>query len=62
MQNYYEVNVTLNGRHLFATSPRSVQTEEELEKVSEIFKEKFPSEEGFEVTVQYWRTVGTEIK
>ena len=44
---YYEINVALNGRHLFATAERSLTTIEETKKVYKLFKEKFPESEGY---------------
>jgi hypothetical protein len=48
---YYEINVSLNGVHFFATSPRSITSKAELKKVYAIFKEKFPASEGYKLTV-----------
>lgn len=62
MGNYYEINVSLNGRHLFATAARSITTKSDLVKVFKIFKEKFPEEEGYCLTMTYWSTEGTIIQ
>lgn len=55
---YYEINVSLNGRHLFATAERSVTDNHKLQKVYKLFMEKFPEEEGYKVTVEKWEKVG----
>lgn len=47
----YEINVSLNGKHFFATHERSIRTTWELTKVLNVFKEKFPPEEGYKITV-----------
>lgn len=49
--SHYEINVALNGKHLFATAPRSLQTENEARKLYKLFKEKFPKSEGYEMSV-----------
>ena len=58
MQSYYEINVSLNGRHLFATAERSCTIRCEYEKVLNILKRKFPESEGYEVTATYWNCTG----
>ena len=62
MQNYYEINVALNGKHLFATSERSCTTRSECEKVFSIIKKKFPKSEGYDVTVTYWDCIGRPLE
>lgn len=47
----YEINVSLNGKHFFATHGRSIRNTWELKKVLSAFKEKFPPEEGYKITV-----------
>ena len=58
---YYEVNVSLNGKHFFATAKRSITDKYKLEDVYNVFKKKFPKEEGYEVTVTIWETCGKTI-
>lgn len=62
MQSYYEINVALNGKHLFATSERSCTTRSECEKVFSIIKKKFPKSEGYDVTVTYWDCIGRPLE
>jgi len=38
---YYEINISLNGKHLFATAERSMTTEQDYFKMLKIFKDKF---------------------
>ena len=57
----YEINVSLNGNHFFATHERSIVSEQKLKEVYKVFKEKFPKEEGYELTVTYWTKSGKEI-
>ena len=58
---YYEINISLNGRHLFATHERSITDKWELEKVYKIFKEKFPESEGYKMSVTHWKKYGETI-
>jgi hypothetical protein len=53
MMSHYEINVALNGKHLFATAPRSLQTEKEARKLYKVFKEKFPKSEGYELRASH---------
>lgn len=55
---YYEINVALNGQHLFATDKRSITNKFALDVVYRIFKEKFPMEEGYDILVTQWDNVG----
>lgn len=58
---YYEINVSLNGKHFFATAERSIESKWKLEEVYKVFKGKFPKEEGYEISVTYWKNSGTII-
>ena len=58
---YYEINVSLNGQHLFATAERSITTSWEAEKVYNLFKEKFPESEGYKISVTYCEKIGKII-
>lgn len=58
---HYEINVSQNGKHLFATHERSCRSLEECKTVlSEIVK-RFPKEDGFSVTINRYENVGQEI-
>ena len=58
---YYEINVSFNGSHFFATHERSITTEDKLKKVLAVLQEKFQSKEGFEISITYWQKTGEEI-
>lgn len=58
---YYEINVALNGKHFFATDKRSITNKSTMEKVYKILKEKFPLEEGYDIIVSRYETVGTFV-
>ena len=55
---YYEINVSKYGHHVFATAERDISNIWELEKVYNLFREKFPKSEGYEISVTHWEKVG----
>lgn len=61
MHDYFEINVSKDGRHLFATAPRSLTTRKEYEAALELLKEKFPEAEGYSVTATYWEHRGVRL-
>ena len=60
MESYFDVNVSLNGSHLFATHPRSAKTQVEADKIITLFREKFPECEGYEVSCLHWQCQGQD--
>lgn len=58
---YYEINVALNGKHFFATAERSITNKWKLKEIYSTIKEKFPQEEGYDITVSCIETVGKHI-
>ena len=58
---YYEINVTLNGKHLFATAERSITNKWKLKEVYDIIKNKFPKEEGYDISVSKYETIGKSV-
>lgn len=62
MTDFYEINISLNGKHFFATAERSMKDESKLQEVYKVLKEKFPEEEGYKITVTQWVSRGTQIK
>lgn len=58
MPSYYEINVALYGKHLFATAPRSITTEDKFQKMIKLFKEKFPESDGYQISATYWNCTG----
>ena len=48
---YYEINVSLNGKHLFATAERSITDRNTLNRIYDLLAEKFPESEGYELDV-----------
>lgn len=58
---YYEINVTLNGRHFFATAKWSIIDTLHLKDVLKVVTEKFPKSEGYGITVWLKTESGEEI-
>lgn len=55
---FYEINVSLNGQHFFATDKKSITNKATMEKMYKVFSEKFPRTEGYEILVSQWETMG----
>jgi hypothetical protein len=47
---YYEINVALKGKHLFATAERSITTAKQLDFLVRKFQACFPLSEGYQIT------------
>jgi alpha-mannosidase len=58
MQSHVEINVSLNGRHFFATAPRSGTDRAHVKDVLASIRHRFPESEGFQVTATYWEGTG----
>ena len=58
---YYEINVTLNGKHFFATAERSITNPWDLRDALKVFLNKFPESEGYKISVTKWEKVGEEL-
>ena len=58
---YYEINVSLNGHHFFATAERSLTSKDKLKKVWEALSKAFPKSEGYEIDASYYETRGESI-
>ena len=59
MESHYEINVSLNGKHYFATASRSFNGSEEKALRAVIdFRGRFPKSEGFNVSCTYWKGTG----
>ena len=59
--DYYEINVSLNGKHLFATAERSITSKQKMEEMYKLFEQKFPKSEGYTLDVTLWEKRGTPI-
>ena len=61
MVSYYRINVSKNGKYLFATEQGGITHEEDAKKVTGLFKEKFPESEGYRVTATKWEGKGKQM-
>lgn len=59
---YYDINISIDGKHLFAVSERSAKTYREMILLKELFMEKFPVEEGYVITITKWESIGQIIE
>lgn len=48
---WYEINVSHNGTHVFATSQRSLTDKLKLRLAHSLFLTKFPKGDGYEILV-----------
>jgi hypothetical protein len=55
---YYEINVSLNGKHFFATAERSIQDMAKLREVYRELAQRFLESEGYRLTVCKSQTTG----
>jgi hypothetical protein len=58
----YEINISKNGKHYFATAERSLTTLGESTKLYNELKEFYPESQGFKISLTKWETKGKEIK
>lgn len=58
----YEINISLNGNHFFATHERSITSKTKLMAVLEKLIEKFPSSEGYRIEIQERVSYGKRIE
>jgi hypothetical protein len=58
----YEINVSKNGQHYFATHERSISTIEKATEIHEKLSKAFPESEGYKLSVSKWEKIGKEIK
>lgn len=57
---YYDINISKNGSHIFATSERSSTSKRNAELLFNEFKKRFPESEGFKISVSFWAKSGTD--
>lgn len=61
MQSHYEITVSKNGVHLFATAPRSAIDERKAKGLFVELDQRFPEAEGFKVTCVRWQASGEHV-
>jgi hypothetical protein len=62
MTNHYEINISLNGKHLFATHPRSLTTEKEYNTTLAVLQEKFLQTDGYLITASKVEVIGKKLE
>ena len=58
---YYEINISKNGAHYFATAERSIRTNIKARTVYYELLKRFPATEGYEISVIKWRSSGVPV-
>jgi hypothetical protein len=59
----YEINVSRNGKHFFATHERSLGlSKHHTREVYDKLVEAFPANEGYKIEIRYWQTTGESVK
>lgn len=59
---HFEINVSLHGKHFFATAPRSITTKDEARAVLAEFDKVFTEARGFVIMVEYIETKGEYLR
>lgn len=59
---YYEINVSKNGQHFFATAERSIRSMEELQRVYPEIARLFTAADGYEINVRRCYLHGEEMQ
>ena len=59
---WYEINVSKDGKHYFATHERSITTIDKAVEIRDRLKASMPEEEGFEYSITQWQKTGVEIQ
>lgn len=59
----YEINVSRNGNHFFATHERSFGlSKKHTKEVYDKLVEAFPKNEGYEIEISKWQKTGESVK
>ncbi len=61
MESHYTINVSLNGRHFFATAPHSlpITDTDKAHALLATMREKFPAAEGYAIDMVRWECQGS---
>jgi len=57
----YEINISLNGSHFFATAERSITNTDDLKIIYKELAEHFTEEKGYEMSVSRYTKVGHSV-
>ena len=58
---YFEINVSLNGQHYFATAKRSLTNEIAARALYTVLCAKFPEPDGYRVSLTQWKESGVRL-
>lgn len=58
---HYEINVSLHGRHYFATHERSISCERKAIELYREFIDKFPITKGYRVSATKHQDLGEDV-
>lgn len=59
---WFEINVSKDGKHYFATHERSITTIAKAAEILARFKQAMPEEKGFKYTVTRYTTEGAILE
>ena len=59
---YYEINISFNGNHLFATHKRSLRSKDEMIEAYKHLEKKFLKEDGYSITITQWEEIGYPVQ
>jgi hypothetical protein len=62
MFDHYSINVSQNGKHVFATAPGSCRDRGQAETVHALLVARFPASEGYRVDVTRWVHRGHSVE
>lgn len=66
MVDYYRINVSKDGRYLFATENGEggggIQSVKHAQEILSLFKQKFPDSEGYRISCIHWEARGHILK
>lgn len=57
----FEINVSLNGEHYFATHTRSINSEQKGKKLVSELKTIYPESKGYKISLSYVQTTSQKV-
>jgi len=55
---WYEINVSKDGKHYFATHKRSIDSLKKAVEIRDRLKQAMPESEGYKYTITRYETIG----
>jgi hypothetical protein len=59
---WYEINVSKDGKHYFATHERSITTIGRAVEIRDRLKQAMPESEGYKYTITKYQTTGIQLE